>query len=84
MRQEVFLIKQACRFYFYNLLFETISANIEARTEGVDQTPLHLAARHNSIESVQALIKEGANIEAKDYKNRTPIFLAAELGKIDF
>jgi hypothetical protein len=43
------------------------------------QTPLHYAAKKGSDEVVECLITEyNADKEAKDYLNRTPIYLAAE------
>jgi len=57
------------------------TAHIEAITKAENQTPLHFAARNDAVESTKTLVKLGADLEAKDYKNRTPIFVAAELGK---
>lgn len=40
-------------------------------------TPLHLAAYHGSIESLQYLIQKGADANAKDHKGAIPAMLAA-------
>jgi ankyrin repeat protein len=43
------------------------------------QTPLHYAAKFGSSEVVKCLINRcNADKEAKDFLNRTPLFLAAE------
>ncbi len=55
--------------------------NMQTKTE--KQTPLHYAARMSSSEIVRYLITEcGANKETKDYLNRTPLYVAAEFGRI--
>lgn len=45
------------------------------------QTPIHYAAKFDSIEALQVVIAAGADIEVQDYKNRTPLQLAAELDR---
>ena len=51
------------------------------QTQAEKQTPLHYAARMSSSEVVRFLINEcGADKEAKDYLNRTPLYIAAEFG----
>ena len=45
-----------------------------------NQTPLHYAAGNDAVNSLRVLVREGANKEARDYKLRTPLFAAAELG----
>ena len=47
---------------------------------GEDQTPIHYAAKNNAVASLKILLKLGANLNDRDYKQRTPIFLAAENG----
>ena len=59
----------------------TIAANLHSRTEGELQTPIHYAAKFNAVDSVECLIKLGAKVSDRDYKERTPLFLAAENGK---
>ncbi|XP_063682069.1 transient receptor potential cation channel subfamily A member 1-like isoform X2 [Bolinopsis microptera] len=46
------------------------------------QTALHYAARYNSPSSVKKLVEMGSDIEARDYRGRTPLLLAAELGRM--
>ena len=44
-------------------------------------TPLHVAAFQNTSEAtIQALIDSGADIQAKDNLNRTPLILAQFVG----
>ncbi len=57
-------------------------ANINSRTIGEFQSPIHYAAKNNSVPSLRTLIKSGASINDRDYKSRTPLFVAAESGKI--
>ena len=57
-------------------------ANINARTAREMQTPIHYAAKNNSVASLRTLIKLGASINDRDYKSRTPLFVAAESGKV--
>ncbi|KAL2844114.1 hypothetical protein BJY01DRAFT_248356 [Aspergillus pseudoustus] len=75
------------------LLLE-IGADIEANRSGLkhsrelgpgydSMTPLHLAANMNHIAVVQALVKHGANKEARDFGNNTPLMLADQNGHTD-
>lgn len=45
------------------------------------QTPLHFAAKNDATEAVRILLQKGADIAARDYKQRTPLQLAVNLGK---
>ena len=54
---------------------------IDKRTNGECQTPIHYAAKNNAVEALKVLIHMGANIGDRDYKHRTPLFVAAETGK---
>eukprot|EP00794_Sanderia_malayensis_P006244 gene6244-6963_t len=58
-------------------------AILDARTEGEDQTPVHYAAKNNAVDSMKCLLKLGGRITDRDYKQRTPLFLAAEEGRED-
>ena len=55
---------------------------MHATTTGELQTPLHYAARNNAVGSLKILLKLGSSIMARDYKNRTPLYVAAENGKL--
>ncbi len=58
-------------------------ANVNASGE-YGQTPLMLAIVNNNYDAVEFLLKNDANIEARDYLDRTPLRLAAEIsGKLD-
>ena len=52
-------------------------ADIKARTEFSDQTPVHIAAYNNSIQMGKSLISKGADINAEDiiYLNIGILFL---------
>ncbi len=52
---------------------------LEGRSTFEKQTPLHFASKEGSCSVAECFIKEfNADKEAKDYKNRTPLFIAAE------
>uniref|UniRef100_A0A8W7PYE5 GA-binding protein subunit beta-1 n=1 Tax=Anopheles coluzzii TaxID=1518534 RepID=A0A8W7PYE5_ANOCL len=46
-------------------------------------TPLHLAARHNHIETCRALLRAGISKDSKTKVDRTPLHLAAYHGNIE-
>ena len=56
-------------------------AEISAKTFGERQDPIHYAAKNNAVDSLRELVSMGADISARDYKERTPLFVAAETGK---
>lgn len=56
-------------------------ANHKAATDGEDQYPLHYAAKNDAIKSIRMLLSYGADINARDHKNRTPLQVAAELNR---
>lgn len=75
--------------FFWSSNFQFFSVNIadvNARTKDEDQTPVHFAAKNDACESLKALLSRNCEFdsEVRDYKNRTPLNLAAELGKILF
>ncbi len=41
------------------------------------RTPLHFAAQNNDVETVESLLKQGTNVNVKDYDRFTPLHLAA-------
>ncbi|XP_017289949.1 transient receptor potential cation channel subfamily A member 1 isoform X2 [Kryptolebias marmoratus] len=43
------------------------------------QTPLHYAAKNDAVGSIKLLLQAGAAISCTDYKNRTPLQLAANM-----
>ena len=44
------------------------------------QTPLHIAARVDSVEMARLLLAHGANVNANDNQGKTPLFAAARKG----
>ncbi|XP_053571917.1 transient receptor potential cation channel subfamily V member 6 [Bombina bombina] len=62
------------------LLLKHGGANINAVTNA-KQTPLHYAAKYDAMNSVKVLLKNDADVCARDYKQRTPLHLAAELDR---
>lgn len=58
-----------------------ITAKINQKTKGEGQTPIHYAARNNAVATLKILIKLGASITDRDYKSRTPLYVAAENGE---
>ncbi|XP_065664110.1 transient receptor potential cation channel subfamily A member 1 [Hydra vulgaris] len=59
------------------------SADIHKKTHGEQQTAIHYAAKYNAVGSLKILIENRANLCDKDYKNRTPLYIAAETAQED-
>uniref|UniRef100_A0A0N5A9Z5 Delta-like protein n=1 Tax=Syphacia muris TaxID=451379 RepID=A0A0N5A9Z5_9BILA len=47
------------------------------------RTALHYAAQYNNLDVIKTLVENGADINAQDQKEQTPLFLAAMEGKVD-
>ncbi|MGO0306135.1 ankyrin repeat domain-containing protein [Endozoicomonas acroporae] len=60
----------------YLKLLLSEGANLEARQDGTQWTPLHLAAKSGSGKKVQLLVSEGANCKARDWHRDTPLSFA--------
>jgi len=58
-------------------------ANLGAKTFGENQTPMHYAAKNNAAASLKIMLRLGAHINDRDYKRRTPLFVAAETARAD-
>jgi ankyrin repeat protein len=55
-----------------------------SKTVKSQQTPLHFAAKTGSLKIIDCLVKVcHANVEDVDYQGRTPLYIAAEHGKIE-
>ena len=57
-----------------------LSANVRAKTSGELQSPVHYAAKFNAVGSLKVLMDNHADVNDRDYKRRTPLFVAAEAG----
>jgi ankyrin repeat protein len=60
-----------------------IAAGADLEAQGPMGTPLHVAARHNSVDMVTLLLKNGAKIDARNRELATPLALAAWRGSLD-
>jgi hypothetical protein len=60
----------------------SITADLGALTYGENQTPVHYAAKNDADNALQELINIGADVNCRDYKQRTPLHVAAELGML--
>ena len=71
-------IEQECTIYVPHVY----TASKEAHTTEQLQTAVHFAAKNDAVHSLKALIKMGCKYEdIRDYKMRTPLHVAAELGE---
>ena len=57
-----------------------LTADLHACTYGEEQTPTHYAAKNDAAKSLKVLLKLGGGMEDRDFKQRTPLQVAAELG----
>ena len=70
--------------YFFSLIYCSFFhrlADLGAKTYGEEQTAMHYAAKNNAAASIKVMLRLGALINDRDYKRRTPLFVAAETGK---
>ena len=51
----------------------TKGANVNIRTAGEEQTPIHFAAKNDACKSLKALIAYGVDVGCRDYQERTPL-----------
>lgn len=58
-------------------------AYIHSKTTGELQSPIHYAAKYNAVGSLKILLQHKARMNDRDYKQRTPLFLAAEMARED-
>ena len=68
-------------FFVFLSRFSSSPENIRDTTKDERQTPLHYAAKNNSVGALKVLIKLGASMNDRDHRLRTPLHLAAENGK---
>ncbi|XP_042201661.1 uncharacterized protein LOC103188515 [Callorhinchus milii] len=62
------------------ILAKENDVDLDTKTFEDLQAPIHYAAKHNSLCTLLYLCENGANIEARDQRARTPLFLAVEYG----
>ena len=75
----------ALKFSHNDVQFYCFTADKEAKTFRENQTPVFYAAKTDAVQSLKTLIKRECLFkEERDYKGRTPIHVAAELGTMDF
>lgn len=48
-------------------------SNVEAKTHGEGQTPIHFAAKNDAVNAMKMLLAYNSDINCIDYKNRTPL-----------
>ena len=56
---------------------DTCFDSVNSKSNDLGRTALHLAAHHNRSSCIQLLIEAGADIEAKDDEDVTPMGLAS-------
>ena len=69
-----------CHFLVWIILWYFLTADLHACTKGEEQTPTHYAAKNDAAKSLKVLLKLGGGMEDRDFKQRTPLQVAAELG----
>uniref|UniRef100_A0A3B3RE16 Si:ch73-193i2.2 n=1 Tax=Paramormyrops kingsleyae TaxID=1676925 RepID=A0A3B3RE16_9TELE len=57
------------------------AVELVATTMGYLQTALHFAAKNDATTAIGLLVQHGADVAARDYKQRTPLQLAANRGR---
>ena len=62
------------------IMWYFLTADLHACTYGEEQTPTHYAAKNDAAKSLKVLLKLGGGMEDRDFKQRTPLQVAAELG----
>ena len=58
-------------------------ADLGRETYEEKQTAMHYAAKNNAMSSLKVMLKNEARMNDRDYKGRTPLFVAAESGRAD-
>jgi hemoglobin len=66
-----------------HLLVQRAKQNVNAPHGAKDCTPLHMAARRGNAKVIEALIDEGAHLEARDSQGETPLRRAVNCNKVE-
>lgn len=69
------------KVYVLSFVFLLLSADPGAQTLLDKQTPLHYATKNDAVGSIRLLLQAGASISCTDYRQRTPLQLAAIMGE---
>ena len=56
---------------------------LDARKDGAQRTPLHIACCKGYMELAMALVDRGADIDARDVDQRTPLHYACDDGNME-
>eukprot|EP00795_Rhopilema_esculentum_P015771 gene15771-7069_t len=56
-------------------------ADLHRKTKGELQAPIHYAAKNDALQAMETLLNAGANLLEQDFKERMPLFVAAEAGR---
>jgi len=66
--------------YIYNSLIVCSCSDVNARGAQDEMTPLHMACRYNSGSVTQLLLTQGAEVNVRDIKGKTPLHYATRRG----
>lgn len=84
-REKISAVFKALKYEDLDRLKQLIEADpglVEVRSSA-DRTPLHTAARRGLREAVAFLLAMGADPEARDYRNWTPLDWALDHQRLD-
>lgn len=63
------------------LLCKRYTSEIVRLKDGRERTPLHIAAAKGHVDCASLLLREGAEVEAGDEEDRTPLIVSAQNGQ---
>ena len=77
LKTQILKLTASC---YISLKIYLILADIHARTDQENQTPIHFASKYNATDALVMLIGLDARLDDRDHKERTPLQVAAETG----